>query len=150
MRELTILSDKYFIESLHKDIRVWGLGIILTSQSYTLRLILRREPPSLELWKFAVHYSLGELAQYCESHRAVFKEILAILRDPSRGLQVLFNDGIPMTVLTKLTLKLSKHSCNCEWGCDACKRLQEWDHMRSEAEKLEKAEHISQWGVGMV
>ena len=71
---MAILSDKYMIESLRKDVRVIilsTLALIPSGQNYTNGFIAQEKDATMELWLFAARYCLPELEVYCRENRRV-------------------------------------------------------------------------------
>src|SRR5271154_4650844 len=104
VRDLACLSDKYMIEALRRDIRVHVFKFFKHSskQNYVLKLIVRKDPPTYDLWQFAATYSLDELEQYCRADSIVQTEIHSILGDRGKGAKFLLNSRIPLTLVNEL------------------------------------------------
>lgn len=111
---LAHLSDKYRIEALQADVRVFPLLDSTDGQNYAQRVALRKDQPTFETWKFAARYSLLELEEYCRSSRAVFEIINETLGSPSEGLESFLNERIPIAVMSRVVkdvvLRLNLHS----------------------------------------
>jgi hypothetical protein len=104
MRDLAILSDKYIIEFLRRDIEVWGFRVQdhTDKQNYTLNCILEADPPTLELWEFAARYSFNQLEQYCRKNKQVSTEILTIIKNRTQGIEYLINRQLPLSFVSQL------------------------------------------------
>jgi len=97
MKDLAHLSDKYIIDSLQKDLR-----------NYTYKWILRKDPPTYDLWHFAARYSFLELEEYCRESTPLSLEIAQVIADPTKGFVHLLNAGLPMPLVNKLVCDLLK------------------------------------------
>jgi hypothetical protein len=85
---------------------VYSHGV--TKQNYAQRYISRRDTPTIDLWKFAVRYSLLELEEYCRNDKAVFASIRQTLIDPRKGIYHFLESGIPSLMLNLVVADLVK------------------------------------------
>jgi len=91
MRELAHLSDKYIIESLRKDIRIY-----LKTGAFA------GEPQTLELWEFSARFEFDEMERYCRQDVTVVRQIDSIISDPSKGVEYLLSRHLPVPFVSKL------------------------------------------------
>ena len=99
---LTVLSDKYQIPSLHKDIRVHlpqsyinlnFLPEVADRESFTMKQVLEKHPCSLENWFFAARHGFLELERYQRNDVATWNLIQFVLTQRD-GLGFLLNQRI--------------------------------------------------------
>ena len=74
------------------------------------KYIIRKEPPTMELWKFAARYSLIELESYCRKNSGVLEQLKGVLRNPQSGLQYFLEYGVPSRLLSNLIADMAKES----------------------------------------
>jgi hypothetical protein len=81
----------------------------------------------LELWEFAAQYGFTELEQYCLTDPLIYAQIRSIIRDPSRGIKVLLEAGVPVGVVSGLVCDIMVNQIHAllrhtTVDCDNCKR----------------------------
>ena len=100
--------------------------------------MLRKDPPTYDLWHFAARYSFLELEEYCRESSPVSVEIAQVIADPTKGFVHLLNAGLPMPLVNKLVCNLLKphaespptathtcHECGISITCGIRYRCQE-------------------------
>lgn len=70
--------------------------------------MLRKDPPTYDLWHFAARYSFLELEEYCRESLPVRVDIAQVIADPTKGFVHLLNAGLPMPLVNKLVCDLLK------------------------------------------
>lgn len=70
--------------------------------------MLRKDPPTYDLWQFAARYSFLELEKYCRQSRSVRVEISKTILNPTKGIIYLLNVGLPLSLINELICDIFK------------------------------------------
>jgi hypothetical protein len=97
---MTILSDKYQIPALYRDICVESFLSSSDPKNFAAKRALEKCPRDFNRWKFAARYRLLKLEQY-QREEATNWEIIKHILKRDDGLSILLHGGIPLDIVGK-------------------------------------------------
>lgn len=111
-KNLTILSDKYEIGALHKDICVSPSQNLLMTENYTIKKIWGQCPCTFEEWRFAARHNLDAFENYQRTTDSTWEIIKFILGSYEGGVNIFLQDGIPLAIVDRIVRQLVSSGAN--------------------------------------